>query len=51
MSDGSEFQACGAATENARRENSIRVLVVDSSGRSNGVPFPASAEVFCTTYR
>jgi len=26
MSDGSEFQVCGAATENARRANSVRVL-------------------------
>jgi len=24
MSDGSEFQVCGAATENARRANSVR---------------------------
>jgi len=34
MSDGSEFQVCGAATENARRANSVRVLVADSSGAS-----------------
>ena len=26
MSDGSEFQVCGAATENARRANSVHVL-------------------------
>jgi len=32
MSDGSEFQVCGAATENARRVNSVRVLAADSSG-------------------
>jgi len=32
MSDGSEFQVCGAATENARRANSVRVLAADSSG-------------------
>jgi len=25
MLDGSEFQVCGAATENARRANSVRV--------------------------
>jgi len=31
MSDGSEFQVCGAATENARRANSVRVLAADSS--------------------
>jgi len=30
MSDGSEFQVCGAATENARRANSVRVLAADS---------------------
>jgi len=29
MSDGSEFQVCGAATENARRANSVRVLAAD----------------------
>jgi len=34
MSDGSEFQLCGAATENARRANSVRVLVADSIGAS-----------------
>jgi len=34
MSDGSEFQVCGAATENARRVNSVRVLAADSSGAS-----------------
>jgi len=34
MSDGSEFQVCGAATENARRANSDRVLAADSSGAS-----------------
>jgi len=32
MSDGSEFQVCGAATENARHANSVRVLAADSSG-------------------
>jgi len=31
MSDGSEFQVCGAATENARRANSVRILAEDSS--------------------
>jgi len=31
MSDGSEFQVCGAATENGRRANSVRVLAADSS--------------------
>jgi len=36
MSDGSEFQVCGAATENARRANSVRVLAADSSGASDG---------------
>ena len=30
MSDGSEFQVCGAATENARHANSVRVLAADS---------------------
>ena len=34
MSDGSEFQVCGAATENARRANSVPVLAADSSGAS-----------------
>ena len=34
MSDGSEFQVCGAATENSRRANSVRVLAADSSGAS-----------------
>ena len=34
MSDGSKFQVCGAATENARRANSVRVLAADSSGAS-----------------
>ena len=32
MSDGSEF--CGAATENVRHVNSVRVLAADSSGAS-----------------
>jgi len=32
MSDGSEFQVCGAATEKARRANSVCVLAADSSG-------------------
>ena len=32
MSDGREFQVCGAATENARRANSVRILAADSSG-------------------
>jgi len=31
MSDGSEFQVCGAATENAWRANSVLVLAADSS--------------------
>jgi len=34
MSDGSEFRVCGAATENARRAISVRVLAADSSGAS-----------------
>jgi len=34
MSDGSEFQVCGAATENARRANSVHVLAADSRGAS-----------------
>jgi len=34
MSDGSQFQMCGAATENARRANSVRVLAADSIGSS-----------------
>jgi len=34
MSDGSEFRVCGAATEYARRANSVRVLAADSSGVS-----------------
>ena len=34
MSDGSQFQVCGAATENARRANSVRVLAAHSSGAS-----------------
>ena len=34
MSDGSEFQVCGGATENARRANSVRVLAADSIGAS-----------------
>ena len=34
MSDGSEFQVCGAATENARRANSVLVLAADSSEAS-----------------
>jgi len=36
MSDGSEFQVCGPATENARRANSVRVLAADSIGASEG---------------
>ena len=37
MSDGSEFQVCGAATENARRANSVRVLVRPNNvGNNNG---------------
>ena len=31
MSNGSEFQVCGAATENARRANSVRVLAADQT--------------------
>jgi len=34
MSDGSEFQVCGAATESACRANSVRVLAADSNGAS-----------------
>jgi len=34
MSDGSEFQVCGAATENARRASSVRVLAAESSWAS-----------------
>jgi len=34
MADGSVFQVCGAAAENARRANSVRVLAADSSGAS-----------------
>ena len=35
MSDGSEFQVCGGATENARRANSVRVLASeDRRGRT-----------------
>jgi len=34
MSDGSEFQVCGDATENASRANSVRVLAAHSSGAS-----------------
>jgi len=34
MSDVSEFQVCGAATEKAHRVNSVRVLAADSSGAS-----------------
>jgi len=34
MSDGSEFHVCGAATENARSANSVRVLAADSSEMS-----------------
>jgi len=34
MSNGSEFQVCGAATENARRGNSVRVLAANSIGAS-----------------
>jgi len=30
MSDGSELQVCGAATENARRANSVHVLAADT---------------------
>jgi len=33
MSDGSQFQVCGAATENARRAISVRVLAADCIGR------------------
>jgi len=33
MSDGSEFQVCGAATENACRVNSVSVLTANSVGR------------------
>ena len=35
MSDGSEFQVRGAATENARQMNSLRVLGTVSSGASD----------------
>jgi len=35
MSDGSEFQVCGAATENARRASTLRVLGTVSSGASD----------------
>jgi len=28
MSDGSEFQVCGAATDNARRANSVRAVII-----------------------
>jgi len=35
MSDGTEFQVCGAATENARRASSLRVLGTFSSGASD----------------
>ena len=35
MSDGSEFQVRGAATENARRTSSLRVLGTVSSGASD----------------
>jgi len=35
MSDGSEFQVCGAATENAQRVSSLRVLGTVSSGASD----------------
>jgi len=31
MSDGSEFQVCGAATENARRANSVRDLALNGT--------------------
>jgi len=34
MSEGSEFQVCGAATENARRANSVRVLAAHRIGAS-----------------
>ena len=34
MSDGSEFQVCGDATEKDRRANSIRVVAADSTGAS-----------------
>ena len=34
MSEGCEFQVCGAATENARHANSVHVLAADSSGTS-----------------
>ena len=33
MSDGSEFQVCGAATENARRAHSAHVLQQTAAGR------------------
>jgi len=33
MSDGSEFQVCGAATENARHVNSVRVLAAGCEKR------------------
>ena len=32
MSGGNDFQMSGAATENARRANSLRVLATNSSG-------------------
>jgi len=34
MSDGSEFQVCGAATENVCRANSVRVRAAESIGAS-----------------
>jgi len=35
MLDGSELQVCGAATENARRAKSVRVLAADSTRASD----------------
>jgi len=35
MSDGSEFQVCGAATEKDQRTNSVCVLGTFSSGASD----------------
>jgi len=43
---------CGAATENARRANSVRVLAADSSGASEDrrgrivVPFVSASVIF-----
>jgi len=39
MSDGSEFQVHGAATENARRASSLRVLGTVSSGASESAVY------------